>query len=145
MKNIFSDDLLRSENWTSHPTQWLKPWVSLKWSVFKTFHGKKSSKFENFIKIRLVVTMILIKVWRKLLEFHTKFENMSHLNFSIAYFCAEAHYTHFANFVWNLRKFRQTLINISVTSNRILLIVFQKTFRKYNYLIIKTYKLQTLQ
>ena len=97
MKNIFSDDLLRSENWTSHPTQWLKPWVSLKWSVFKTFHGKKSSKFENFINIRLVVTMILIKVWRKLLEFHTKFENMSHLNFSIAYFSATVYNNNFVN------------------------------------------------
>ena len=47
--------------------------------------------------------------------FHTKFENMSHKNFSIAYFCAEAHFINIANFVWNSTWFRQTLINIFET------------------------------
>ena len=36
-------------------------------------------------------------------QFHTNFENMSRLDISIAYFSAEAHNTHFANFVGNFK------------------------------------------
>ena len=61
----------------------------LKTSNIKSFAVSLVNKFQKFIKIGVSVWEILIKVWRNLMAFHTKFAHTSHLNFSIAYFSAE--------------------------------------------------------
>ena len=53
-----------------------------------------------------------MKLWRNLLVFHTKFENLSHQNF---YCKINGEYSNFASFVWISKSFSQTFLNISLS------------------------------
>ena len=110
-------------NFKKNPLYWSKLWVNVKLSVFnifKTSNGKSFvvsiiNKFQNFIKIRYLLSEINVK-----LKFHKilaklfvciKRKSMQWKSLNAM----------FSNFVRNFKRIRQTLINISETRNRILM------------------------
>ena len=99
----------RTLNLKSDIDWWFKFWMTGQFLIFlKAFNGKHFvvsllNMLQNFIKFQVLVTEILVKVWRNFLEFHGQFANISHSYFIVAYFSAEAYYTNFGNFAWRFQ------------------------------------------